>query len=91
MAGESSMWAARELDRICCVLKRNMVRYGTDFPSACATGGRYRIKKNDDWTNGFWTGMLWMAYLYTGDEAFRNLALENVASFEKRLKEHRCV
>ena len=30
-----------------------MERFGYDFPSACATDGKYRIKGNDDWTNGF--------------------------------------
>ncbi len=64
-----------ELDRCVKILEKNMERYGTDFPSACCTGSRYRIKKNDDWTNGFWTGMLWIAWLYTGREAFRSLGL----------------
>ena len=88
MREEKLTWMAEELDRICGVLKRNMERYGTDFPSACATGGKYRIKKNDDWTNGFWTGMLWMAYLHTGDEAFKTLALKNTDSFRQRLDDH---
>lgn len=88
MSLDSYTWAEKELDRICGVLKRNMVRYGTDFPSACAANGRYRIKKNDDWTNGFWTGMLWMAYLHTGDGCYKDLAMENVRSFGRRLKEH---
>lgn len=84
----TEIWMNRELDRICEILKRNGKRYGTDFPSACATDGRYRIKKNDDWTNGFWTGMLWMAYLHTKEIAFYDLAMENVRSFERRLDEH---
>ena len=88
MREEKYTWMAGELDRICGVLKRNMERYGTDFPSACATGGKYRIKKNDDWTNGFWTGMLWMAYLHTGDEVFKTLALKNTDSFRQRLDDH---
>lgn len=88
MREETNTWVERELDRCCRVLRRNMERYGTDFPSACATDGKYRIKKNDDWTNGFWTGMLWMAYMHTGDEAFRELAMKNVESFKKRLDDH---
>ena len=88
MITETNNWLNGELDRICEVLRRNMRRYGEDFPSACATDGKYRIKKNDDWTNGFWTGMLWMAYLHTEDKAFYDLAMENVKSFEKRLDEH---
>ena len=88
MREDLKTWAGKEMDRICCVLERNMKRYGTDFPSACASMGRYRIKKNDDWTNGFWTGMLWMAYLHTGRQTFKELALKNVASFEERLRDH---
>ena len=81
-------WVKSELDRICSILGKNMIRFETNFPSACATNGKYRIKKNDDWTNGFWTGMLWMAYEYTGKETFKELAYENLKSFEKRLEEH---
>ena len=77
-----------ELDRCVEILEKNMERFGADFPSACATGGKYRIKKNDDWTNGFWTGMLWIAWLYTGKDKFRSLAMENVNSFIKRLDDH---
>ena len=77
-----------ELNRCVGILEKNMKRFGTDFPSACATNGKYRIKKNDDWTNGFWTGMLWIAWLYTGKDLFRSLALENVKSFQKRLEDH---
>ena len=81
-------WAKEELDRICAVLEREMERYGTKFPSACAEGGVYSVGENDDWTNGFWTAMLWMAYQYTGQEKFRALAEENIKSFEKRLEDH---
>lgn len=50
--------------------------------------GQIQDEKNDDWTNGFWTGMLWMAFLYTGDQVFKELALEHVKSFDQRLKDH---
>lgn len=77
-----------ELDRVISIIEKNMERYGLDFPSACATNSIYRIKKNDDWTNGFWTGMLWIAYEYTKKEKFKNLALENIKSFKERLENH---
>ena len=84
--GSAPAWAVKELDRVCAVLEKEMERYGTKFPSACAEGGVYSVGENDDWTNGFWTAMLWMAY--TGKEKFRALAEENVKSFEKRLEDH---
>ena len=86
--GSAPAWAVKELDRVCAVLEKEMERYGTKFPSACAEGGVYSVGENDDWTNGFWTAMLWMAYQYTGKEKFRALAEENVKSFEKRLEDH---
>ena len=46
------------------------------------------MTENDDWTNGFWTGMLWMTYQYTGKDAFRQQACRNMESFERRLDEH---
>ena len=61
-------WLTQQLDWCCQTIEANMQRYGLDFPSACATNGNYRIKPNDDWTNGFWTGMLWLAYEWTGRE-----------------------
>lgn len=85
---QETIWVKEELDRICSILEQNMKRFGTDFPSACATNGKYRIKKNDDWTNGFWTGMLWIAYLYIKKDVFKNLACENIKSFKQRLDEH---
>lgn len=78
-----------ELDRCVRILEKNMERFGReDFPSACATNGVYRIKKNDDWTNGFWTGMLWIAWAYTGRQKFYDRAAESTETFKTRLKEH---
>ncbi|MBO0480798.1 glycoside hydrolase family 88 protein [Candidatus Enterococcus courvalinii] len=81
-------WLAQQLDWCCQQIETNMQRYGLDFPSACATDGSYRIKPNDDWTNGFWTGMLWLAYEWTGKKLFLVRAMENIHSFQERLDKH---
>ena len=44
-------WLDEQFEWCMMRIKKNMVRFGLDFPSACATNGKYRIKKNDDWTN----------------------------------------
>ncbi|AQZ45225.1 unsaturated glucuronyl hydrolase Ugl [Paenibacillus larvae subsp. larvae] len=75
-----------ELDWICGKLGRQLEKFGNRFPSSCATNGKYRLKDNDDWTNGFWTGMLWMAYEYSKDNMFRDAALQNIQSFQQRLE-----
>lgn len=82
-------WINQELDWICGKLEINMVRFGLNFPSACSEVGQYRVKDNDDWTNGFWTGMLWIAYLHTGKTEFMETALKNVESFKQRIVAHK--
>ena len=56
-------------------------------------GGHYIPVPNADprahyWTEGFWTGCLWLAYEATGDEEFRKLAELNVDDFYKRAYEN---
>ncbi|ALS02514.1 glucuronyl hydrolase [Enterococcus silesiacus] len=84
----SQQWLADQIESCIAQIEQNMERFGEEFPSACATNGKYRIKPNDDWTNGFWTGMLWLAYEWTGKNKFLERAMANVASFQKRLDDH---
>lgn len=84
----SSNWIEMQLDLCIIKIEQNMLRFGEKFPSACGTNGQYRLKENDDWTNGFWTGMLWLAYETTQKEKFLNLALKNMESFKERLAQH---
>ena len=81
-------WLDNQIKKIIVKIERNMERFGDDFPSACATDGKYRIKGNDDWTNGFWTGMIALAYEYTGKEKFLHRVEANMESFQKRLDDH---
>lgn len=37
------------------------------------------------WTNGFWGGILWQLYHATGDEAFREQAMENEEKLDRNL------
>ena len=41
-------WLKEQMDYCIQKIEQNMDRFGTKFPSACATNGRYRIKENDD-------------------------------------------
>ncbi len=64
----------------------NMDYFKDKFPYSCAKGGIYPIIENIEWTDGFWTGMLWLAYEYTGEEKYRQLAEKNIESFYHRVK-----
>lgn len=78
----------KELDFICTQTKKNIEIFGSEFPSACTTEGKYRIKPNDDWTNGFWTGILWICYEYSGELIFKQVAEKNCDDFRKRLEKN---
>lgn len=75
------------LDTIIKKIDNNLEKYTSKFPSACTTNLKYRLKDNDDWTNGFWTGMLWIAYEYTGDSKYKKIAKNHTDSFRKRYEE----
>ena len=64
-----------------------MAYFGRSFPAAASVDGIYPKTANDDWTDGFWTGELWLSYEETKDPAFKQEALASVADFERRMKE----
>lgn len=77
-----------ELQALTEKVRLNMGRFGSQFPSACSQNEKYRIKNNDDWTNGFWTGMQAIAYEFSGDTDFLEGIRTNVISFQERLNNH---
>ena len=74
------------MDRMADQVRCNMEYLGTRFPSSATRNQTYGVIDNIEWTDGFWTGLLWLCYEYTGDDAFKNLALKNVDSFLNRVE-----
>ncbi|MGO4372280.1 glycoside hydrolase family 88 protein, partial [Paenibacillus sp. MCAF20] len=66
--------------------RANIERFGDRFPHV-SDKGVYALNENDEWTDGFWSGLLWLCYEYTGDAVFRDAACKTVDSFRKRLNE----
>ncbi|HOP11044.1 MAG TPA: glycoside hydrolase family 88 protein [Oscillospiraceae bacterium] len=59
---------------------------GGVFPSATTDPLYiYPETENKGWTEGFWSGMLWLAYQLTGQQKYRTAAEETVASFIDRM------
>lgn len=63
----------------------NMEYFKEKFPYSATKNSKYEIIENIEWTDGFWTGLLWLAYEYTGDNKYRELAEKNVLSFKNRV------
>jgi unsaturated chondroitin disaccharide hydrolase len=66
---------------------RNLAHFGDQFPAPSSLGGVYPAMDNDEWTNGFWTGMLWLAYEASGAPRYREAAERQVLSFHRRQAE----
>lgn len=78
---------AKALDGACRVVKSNLPEFTDKFQSSNSFDNFYEPTENVEWTTGFWTGVIWLAYEHTGDEAFKKAALVQVDSFLKRIEE----
>lgn len=63
-----------------------MEQLGDKFKACNSEGNFYEATDNFDWTEGFYTGEIWLAYELTGDEKFKELALKHVDSFLDRIE-----
>lgn len=57
------------------------------FPAPSSVAGVYPAIDNVEWTNGFWTGQLWLAYELTGAQHYLDAALQQVDSFAARIEQ----
>lgn len=49
------------------ITKENIERFGSQFPHVSInTSRQYEVNDNNEWTNGFWSGILWLCYEYSG-------------------------
>ena len=67
------------------ILRADLPVFTEHFPSSNSFEGFYRPTEIVEWTTGFWTGALWLAYSYTKEEAFRSAAQVQVESFYEML------
>jgi unsaturated chondroitin disaccharide hydrolase len=74
----------RAIGAALAAVDRNLAHFGDQFPEPSSRGGVYPAMANTEWTNGFWTGQLWLAYELSGAERFRVAAERHVASFDER-------
>ena len=74
------------LDRASAQVVRNLDPFTEKFPKAYSVNGFYEATENVDWTTGFWTGEIWLAYEHTGDERLRRAGEIQMDSFLDRIK-----
>ncbi|MGE7823322.1 glycoside hydrolase family 88 protein [Paenibacillus sp. NPDC093718] len=80
------MWA-KAIEQAVEQTRRNIGRFGEQFPHVSKNGRYYELNSNSDWTDGFWSGILWLCYEYTGEDVFQDTAIRTVESFRQRLQD----
>jgi len=73
------------LDLIVTQSRFSIDRFKEGFKHIFSTNNFYTPAENNQWTNGFYTGQLWLAYELSGDEFFRQVAEAHVKSFRERI------
>lgn len=73
------------LDFCCRQILRNLPEFTYMFQNAYSEKNFYQPTENTGWTNGFWTGEIWLAYEYSKDEQLKNAAMVQIDSFLDRI------
>lgn len=67
-------------------VRENCAEYRTCFPTSQSKDYRYGKTPCTDWTEGFWTGILWLSYEMTGEDLFRDTARAQLPLFAERIR-----
>lgn len=78
--------AEAALDRAIEQVRRNLPAFTFSSQNHSSEKGVYAACENDDWTNGFWPGEIWLAYERTQDPVLRYAGLIQVESFLRRIQ-----
>lgn len=68
------------------LVQANLPEFTHAFPDSNSQNGFYPKSENVEWTTGFWTGEIWLAYEETGDEALRTAGEIQAESFLNRIE-----
>ncbi len=79
------------LDQAAELVTGNLPGFRGGFPKAYSENGFYEAGENVDWTTGFWTGEVWLAYEHTGKMELLQAGRQQMESFLQRITEKRDV
>lgn len=74
------------LEKAVSLTEKNTDEFYDCFPGPNSENNFYQVQENNDWTEGFWTGEVWLAYEHTHSEKLKDAALKQVDNFLNRIE-----
>ena len=74
------------LDTAVDLVRENLKTFTEWFPDSNSRNRFYPRSANREWTTGFWTGEIWLAYERTGEPVFKEAGLLQAESFLERIR-----
>ncbi len=74
------------LDFVIEKINYNLDKYYNSFPTPTSTNYMYGTSQNNEWTEGFWTGLVWTAYEYTNNIKYHEAAMAQCQLLKERLE-----
>lgn len=74
------------LDKASALVEENLPDFTDRFPDSNSVDNVYPPSDNREWTTGFWTGQIWLAYERTGSQRLRQAGEIQVQSFLERIE-----
>ena len=68
------------------IVRKNLADFTDMFPAHATKNNIYPRTPNEDWTEGFWSGQVWLAYEMTHDEEFKKTGEAHIKSFLHRIE-----
>ncbi len=84
--GTDSAMRHGAMDSAVSIVRQSLKEFTHSFKSSNSFDNFFEPTENVEWTTGFWTGCIWLAYEHTGDEAFKEAALIQAQSFLERIE-----
>lgn len=70
-------------------IDKGIIDFGDRFPASASKNLVYEPSFDiymGGWNQGFWTGMLWLAYEESGDETYKNKAMSHIPMFLDKIE-----
>lgn len=85
---ENMEWLAEAMHYVKSKVNENLPKYSTVFPTSSSENLIYGEMGNKDWTEGFWTGILWLLYEDTNEEKYLSALETLLRTFQERLDQN---